>query len=150
MTVREQIFRDEGGLRLLPYMDCCRRPRLACRCEKPGSLTVGVGHNLDAKPLARRVLDLQYDVDLADAVADVARVLPWALELDPGRRGVLEALVFNMGIGSLISKNPKMLAALKAGEHAAAKRELLDGPYKIQVGPRAFRLAEQLLTGEIQ
>mgnify|MGYP001611317982 CR=1 FL=1 len=108
------------------------------------------GHNLDDKPMSRRALEVQYEDDWADAVADVRRALPWSDALDEGRRGALITLAFNMGIGNLVTKNPKMLAALHAADYATAKRELLDGPYKAQVGPRAHRLAEQLLTGEVQ
>ena len=40
----------------------------------------------------------------------------------------------------------KMLAALQAQEWDTAARELLDSKYATQVGERATRLAQQLIT----
>lgn len=137
--------------------------------DSRGILTIGWGHNCEADPVLRDKLaeraktegevtitqaaaDRLFENDLAIAEDAVALHLPWAENLDQVRQATLVELAFNMGIGSpggegLRGKNPKMLAACQRGDWAAAKTELLDGPYRSQVGERADRLAHQLLTG---
>lgn len=149
MTLREQLIRDEER-RTHPYVDCCGKSWKLCTCPLKGNLTIGVGRNLDAKGLSLGEIELLLAHDIADAEIDVTDHLPWSGALDDGRRAALTALTFNMGIEGLIVHNPKMLAALQAGDHAEAKRQLLDGPYKEQVGARAYRLADQLEDGVIR
>ena len=52
-------------------------------------------------------------------------------------------LTFNQGIG-WVGKNPQMYAALQVRDYAKAAAALLDGPYKDQVGARAYRIAKQI------
>ena len=54
-------------------------------------------------------------------------------------------MAFNMGVGG-VAGFKKMLAALQAQEWDTAARELLDSKYATQVGERATRLAQQLIT----
>lgn len=115
--------------------------------DSVGKWTVGHGRNLEDRGLSDREADFLFQNDLDDALSDVKNFLPWSVVLNDARRGVLVELSFNLGIGRLVRKNPKMLAALKVGDYVTAKAELLDGPYKEQVGERAFRLADQLESG---
>ena len=135
MNVKEQLERDEGGMRLRAYKD------------SQGIWTIGVGHNLESRPIPREAAELIFEADLADTILEVDRVLPWAAALDAPRRAVLINMAFNIGVAGLLEHNPKMLAAAKRGDYAEAARELLDGPYKDQVGPRAHRLAQQMESG---
>ena len=137
MTLKEQLIRDEG-IRLKPYKDTL------------GKLTIGVGRNLDDKGITREEAMTLLWNDIAECEAQIEKRLPWAKELDFVRYCVLVNMCFNMGIGDLISKNPKGLAAMEAGDYALAAREMLDGNWKEQVGDRAYRLARQMETGEWQ
>lgn len=130
-NLHEQLLRDEGMV-LRAYKD------------KLGFLTIGIGHNLDAKGITKRVALIMLDDDIADAKTSLMGRWPWMRDLSPARLGAFINLCFNMGAGGLESKNPKMLARAEAGDWEGAAKELLDGPYKTQVGPRAFRLARQL------
>jgi len=133
VTLVEQLVRDEGEV-LRPYRD------------SRGFLTIGVGHNLDAKPISRRASRVILEDDIADAVADLHHALPWAALLDEARQGVLVNMTFNMGLGGLLTFK-KFLAAMQAGQWPAAAREILESEYAKQVGERAKRLAIQTLTG---
>ena len=84
------------------------------------------------------------DDDINDAKTGLIAKWPWMRDLSPARLGAFANLCFNIGVGGLRDKNPKMLACAEKGDWTGAARELLDGPYKTQVGPRAFRLARQL------
>lgn len=135
MTLREQLLRDEGVV-LLPYTDSV------------GKLTIGVGRNLDDVGISRHEAEVLLDNDINRATAAVMERLPWAAALGEVRFAVLVNMTFNMGIGGLVGKNPKALAACERGDYDEAAREMLDGPWKDQVGPRAHRLADQMRTGE--
>ena len=134
-SLREQLQRDEG-CRLKPYRD------------QVGKLTIGFGRNLDDVGLSQTEADTLLDNDIQRATAAVLAYIPWAHRLDPVRLAVLINMAFNMGIGGLVKKNPKMLAACERGEYAVAATEMLDGPWKDQVDIRAERLAEQMRVGE--
>lgn len=84
---------------------------------------------------------------IADARADLAHFLPWTASLNEARQRVLVCLIFNMGTGTLIHGNPKMLAALSSGRYKDAHDELLGDKYEADVGERARRYAKILETG---
>lgn len=124
-------LRADEGERLSPY-----------RCTE-GFLTVGVGHNLDAKPISKRASQVILEDDVADVLAELDRALPWWRGL-PARRG--EALVymgFQLGVPGLV-KFRKMLAALQAGDGVEAQKQALDSRWADQTPARARRIAAML------
>ena len=143
MTLSDQLRRDEGE-RPRPYKDDL------------GNWTWGIGHNL-TNPLSHLVIDLlaKGDVegamleclgeDIAAARGGLTAVLPWYWALSDARRGVIENMAFNLGIGGLLGFR-RMLAHCQAGEWDAAARAMLDSKWAGQVGDRAGRLAEQMRT----
>lgn len=136
ISLRDQLIRDEG-LKLTAYQDSL------------GFWTIGVGRLIDARKgggITREEAEYLLDHDIERA-SHAIEVLPWVAILDRARRGVLINLCFNMGIGGLLGFR-KMLAAMKDGQWETAAKELLDSTYAQQVGPRAYRLAKQLETGE--
>lgn len=136
IRLQRQLERDEGT-RTLPYRDT------------QGHLTIGIGHNLD-EPLHESLITAIFEYDCHKHMVELFDRLPWAESLNEARRGALINLAFNMGVPGLIRGNPKMLAALEQKNYPLAAFELLDGPYKDQVGPRAFRLAKQIEIGTWQ
>ena len=126
-----QLERHEGGHRLKMYVDSV------------GKHTIGLGHNLDDKPISILASRTIFEGDLHDAVDDVLREIPWALELSPVRFWALVNFCFNMGIGSLLGFK-RMLTALEAKAYRTAAMELLDSKYREQVGSRAYELAQQI------
>lgn len=131
MDIYEQLTRDEGK-RNGPYRDSV------------GKLTIGVGHNLDDKPISDRAVQVILADDVKDAKYDLFKSLPWAKDLSEARQGALINLVFNMGIGGLLAFK-HALDAMQSGDWHKAAAELLDSKYAKQVGPRAHRVAQQLV-----
>ena len=136
MTIKEQLIRDEGKNRKM-YQDAV------------GVWTIGVGHNLEAKGLSDRAIDVILEDDIADAKADLASAMSWATQLSEPRLGVLINMSFNLGIVGLLGfKN--MLKAIRESRWEDAAAAMLDSVYATQVGARAQRLAKQLITNEWQ
>jgi len=136
MTLTDQLMRDEGVV-LHAYRDAL------------GNLTIGVGHNLDAKGISHRAVMVILADDINDARHDLVAALPWVTKLDMARQDALTNMCFNMGIVGLQGFT-NMLAALQAGDWATAAREALQSKWATQVGERATRLAHQFETGTYQ
>ena len=144
MTLREQLMRDEDEVLHL-YYDTRGIPTIGIGCNlREGRIPDEIARQITITPDGSRAL---FDLRLNDAETDVALFLPWTVRLDEVRRGVLVMMAFNMGIGNLLRKNPKTLAACERGDYDVAAREMLDGPWRQQVGRRAERLAEQMRSG---
>jgi len=130
----EQLKRHEG-LRLEPYRDTM------------GLLTIGYGHNLDAKGITEKVADLMLSDDVTDAEIIWKVRFPFVKGFNDARKDAFTNLVFNLG-GPGLAKFKKFLAAAEKGDWDTARLELLDSNYATQVGHRAIELAEQLRSGE--
>jgi lysozyme len=141
MDIVEQLKRDEGEKKEngvhAPYRDHL------------GFLTIGYGHNLDAKGVSERVAEVMLEDDISDAKAGLMGRWPWMRDLSPARLGAFVNLAFNMGVGSEKGKKglagfKKALAAAEAGDWDTCAKEVMDSDYAPQVGPRAHRVAQQL------
>lgn len=128
--LQEQLKRDEG-LRTDFYRDSL------------GYLTVGYGHNCDAKGISARVAELMLEDDISDAKTALMGKFPWMRDLSPARLGAFINMTFNMGAGGLGTFKKALLAA-KEGRWDACASEILDSKYAKQVGDRAKRVAQQL------
>lgn len=136
-----ELRRDEG-VRYSVYKDT------------KGIDTVGVGHNLLAKPMPAGwkcpLNDTQVnsllDDDLEDVFHDLDRNLPWWTDLTDMRQRVLANLCFNMGINRLLGFQ-KALVAMRQGKFSTAADELLDSTWATQVKGRATRLADMMRKG---
>jgi lysozyme len=139
--LKDQLIRDEG-VRLQKYLD------------SRGFWTIGVGHNLDANPLA---FDVSGGITLTQATEilddDIARVsaqlfadLPWLATLDVVRQGVFGNMSFNMGVGGVLEFHHD-LADTRAGNYIQAAADMKASAWYAQVGPRAQRLVQQMISG---
>lgn len=115
--------------------------------DSQGYLTIGYGHNLDAKGVTQRVADLILEDDIRDAEIIVRVRFPWVSALNDARKDAFVNLVHNLG-GRGLAGFKKFLSACQDGKWDTAKAELLDSEYAKQVGVRAQELAEQIRTGE--
>jgi len=111
-----------------------------------GYQTIGVGHNLDSKPISERVSRLMLEDDVEDAIADCKRNISFFDSLDDDCQEALVNLCFNMGIAKLMQFK-KTLAFLQDGNREKAANELLDSRYATQVGYRAIEVAS-MIKGE--
>lgn len=108
-----------------------------------GANTIGVGHNLDAKGISKRVSDAMLDDDIEDAVGDLDRSLPWwRNQPEPVQRSLVD-MCFNLGINRLLAFR-NMLGALQAQNYAQAAIEALDSRWAEQVGQRAQTIASDI------
>src|SRR5690242_10186792 len=119
-NIHDQLIRDEG-VRYKAYKDSL------------GYLTIGVGHNLSAKPISRRAVDVILEDDLNEAIQALESALPWVVNMDRIRYAVLVNMTFNMGIGGLLQfKNT--LQDVQAGNYSEASRRMLQSTWAKQVG----------------
>lgn len=154
MTQRE-LTADFEGLRLKPY-----------RCPA-GKLTIGYGHNIDAKPLTGDIgayfkrtgcitegmANVLLDNDLADAKARLFKRLPWVTTLDTVRQMVLIDMTFNMGLGQVgksgLLSFTHTLALIEDGKFAEAAEAMQQSAWHKQTGRRAVKLCAMMRSGKI-
>jgi lysozyme len=136
-----ELRRDEG-VRYSPYNDT------------KGIPTVGVGHNLNSKPLPAGwkypLNDMQInsllDDDLEDVFHDLDRNLPWWTDLNDVRQRALANMAFNLGITKLLGFR-NTLVAMRQGKYDAAADGMLASAWATQVKGRATRLADMMRRG---
>jgi lysozyme len=128
-----QLKGDEA-IRLKPYRDTV------------GKLTIGIGRNLDDDGISENEAELLLWNDLSRTVSDLKTHLPWTMQLDEPRQGVVVNMTFNMGIGRLMQFKI-MLGALQSGDYEKAAEEMGNSLWAEEVGARAQRLMVQMRTG---
>jgi lysozyme len=136
-----ELRRDEGA-KYSPYNDT------------KGIPTVGVGHNLNAKPLPAGwkypLNDIQVnsllDDDLEDVFHDLDRSLPWWTDLSNVRQRVIANMCFNLGITKLLGFR-NTLVFMRQGKYSQAADGMLASAWASQVKGRATRLADMMRKG---
>jgi lysozyme len=132
-ALRKELIRHEG-YRESPYEDSV------------GVLTIGVGHNLQAKPMCWAALMVQLEHDIRDCIEDLDRNHPiWRRQTDKRQR-VLINMCFNLGIAGL-GKFRNMWTAIDAEDYDQAAVEMLDSRWAVQVGSRSQELAAWMRGG---
>jgi lysozyme len=111
-----------------------------------GILTIGVGHNLQDKPISKAAAMQILEDDINDAKVDLAKAYPWVVKLSLNRQNVLINMCFNMGIERL-STFKNTLRMVESGDYAGAATNMLQSKWATQVGDRAKELAEIMKTG---
>lgn len=160
-SLEDQLILHEG-LRLEVY-----------KCPA-GYWTVGVGRNLEGKPLRKEEQEYIFKrsglapdevievlkkrgitkdealfllrEDIADAEKDLQH-FDWFPRLDPVRRKVVIDMRYNLG-PTRFRQFKRMIAALAAGDYEAAAAEMVDSKWYRQVKTRGVRLAQMMRTGE--
>ncbi|EME71378.1 lysozyme [Paramagnetospirillum caucaseum] len=139
-TLRAELVRDEG-LRLKPY-----------RCTA-GKLTIGIGRNIEDRGISEATALQMLDEDIAGLSAELDRAIPWWRNLSDARQRALINMAM-MGVPRLLGFR-RMLAALQAGDYAAAAAESLaskwadqtDGIEDGRPGARSTRVADMIRKG---
>ncbi|WP_250519504.1 glycoside hydrolase family protein [Caballeronia sp. NCTM1] len=143
-TLIAELRRDEG-VDYSPYKDT------------KGVPTVGVGHNLNAKPLPAGwkypLNDVQVDAllddDLEDVFHDLDRFLPWWTDLSDVRQRAIANFVFQLGITKALGFT-KSLPLIRQGKYAAAADNMLLSDWAKQTPSRAKRVTQMIRTGQPQ
>lgn len=127
------LLHDEG-MELKPYLD----PK--------GKVTIGVGRCLETTGItAAEALSL-LDNDILRARA-AAATFSWFPKLDPVRQDVIVAMIFNLGLAG-VCEFKGMITALSAQDYEKASSQMLNSLWSSQVGKRAVRLAQLMLSGQ--
>ena len=137
MTLVEQLMRDEGFVGHV-YSDSI------------GLWTIGFGRLVDVRRgggISREEGEILLRNDVARTTHSLEAAIPWLDTLDDARRGVLINMAFNLGVAGLLGFR-KFMAAMEAGDFEAAAVEMMDSRWAVQVGARAERLRDQVITGE--
>lgn len=131
--------------------------RLAAYLDSEGILTVGIGHNCVAKPVAgvakvgdtisEELCSELFRADIAESVAEMDRRFPWWTGLDDVRQNILVNMCFNMG-GKTLAGFVNTLRFIEQGDYSLAADGMLQSKWARQVGNRAKRLAQMMRTGE--
>jgi len=133
MGILEDLKQDEG-LRLLPYKDTV------------GKLTIGYGLNLDAG-----ITEIEAHWLLQNRVNDIKRNLyssfNWYRAMDDARKDVIVNMVYNLGLAGVL-RFKKLIGSLESHDYNRAAHEMLDSKWASQVGKRAERLAQTMMSGE--
>jgi len=160
-TIEEQLILHEG-LRLEVY-----------KCPA-GYWTIGVGRNLEGKPLKKeeqeyilgrsglapdQVISILKErgitkdealfllaKDIEDAVKDLSN-FDWFENLDPVRKKVVIDMWYNLG-PTKFRKFRRMIAALRGEDYKVASQEMQNSTWYNQVGRRGERLVKMMATGE--
>lgn len=131
--------------------------RLAAYLDTVGVLTVGIGHNCAASPVAGvlkpgdtitdETCSALFAEDIQESINQLDRVLPWWRTLDDVRQNVLVNMAFNMGISTLLQFR-NTLKFIEVGSYGMAADGMMQSLWARQVGDRAKRLSKQMRTGE--
>jgi len=150
MNVLEQLKRDEGCKRVAGGLRDYR--------DSKGLWTRGYGHLIVPQPaepflpavISEAEAEKLLQEDILKHEAEMRKALPWIdTHPYPVYAAVLN-LVFNMGVPRLRGFEG-FLGALERRDYPLAAIELLDSKYyREDVGPRAVRLAKQIVQQRIQ
>ena len=134
-------IKKHEGLRLKPYHDSL------------GKLTIGYGHNLEARGISKEIAEYLFQEDFVDASLTLARTLPEVGEhlhgKDGGttRAGVLIEMVFQMGMAGVLGFR-KMFRAIAQENWDEAADQMLDSKWHTQTPGRCQTLAQIMRTGK--
>ncbi len=143
------LVKHEGDRRR-PYLDCCGKWWRECACATKGNLTLGVGRNLDAKPMPDCEVALMLDNDIVEARATCLQLFPGFDTLDETRQHALLDMAFNLG-HTRLAKFSQMIAAVGARDWDRAANAAADSAWFMQVGSkpgqRGHTVVQMLRTG---
>lgn len=146
MNAVEYIKRCEGSVKRgdahIPY-----------RCPA-GALTIGYGHNLDAKGISERAAEYLLREDLLEVEAAAKRCVKTYSTLEQPRKMVICSMIFQMGEGGF-SKFSRTIQEIERGNYNIAARNMLESKWARDLKQwakgkrtRAEREAEMMRTGE--
>lgn len=130
--LERELTRDEGKRRY-PYKDTV------------GILTIGIGRNLEAKPLSDAAISLLFQEDIEEVERELDRLMPWWREMTDARQRALLNLGFNMGVGALVGTPTFKL--MEQGRYEECADRLLRWKWASQVGKRAIRVTDMIRNG---
>lgn len=120
--------------------------RLDMYKDSVGIWTIGVGHNIQERGISKAVSRLLLKEDIQSVVDDCGTLNYWHT-LGSVRQLVIADMVFNLGLSKFL-KFPALNAALAIEDYNLAAAEMKDSKWFVQVGRRAVKLCEAMITGD--
>lgn len=114
-----------------------------------GKVTIGFGHNLDAKGIPLDIALMLFRGDIADAIDDVRHNFSCYDQLNRPRQMVLVSMAFNLGREKL-SKFVRFIGAIHLGKYQEAAEHLEDSLAAKQAPARYQELAKMMRDGTSQ
>jgi GH24 family phage-related lysozyme (muramidase) len=111
-----------------------------------GNVTCGIGHNLSDKGVSDAVIDLLYQEDVADAIADVKKLIPAFDSLSDNRKIALTDFSFQLGYFKM-SQFTNSIALLNSGKFSDAADNMLQSLWAKQVPSRAKEVTDMIRNG---
>jgi lysozyme len=124
--LREQLTRHEGCMDK-PYTDSV------------GKLTIGIGHNLEDRPLSQEVIQLIFKEDIDVAISDCQKMFPNWHSIPDTKQVVICNMMFNLGY-TVLSRFVRFRRAVRAEQWARAADEMKDSKWYRQVKSRGVEL----------
>jgi lysozyme len=109
--------------------------------------TLGYGRNVEDRGISEVEAEFFLVNDIIQAQRDAASIIPSWLKINDARRNALTDMCFNLGL-TKFSQFKNMLAAIARNDWPTAKVAARDSLWHNQVGQRAERIEQVLLTGE--
>lgn len=142
-VLKEDLMRDEG-LRLRAYTDTV------------GVATIGFGttRRLDGSRvqigdvITREQAEGLLQRDMGFAIEDARKVVPCFDQLDPVRKTVMANMAYNLG-ATRLAEFKNTIHSVCIGDYKDASLRMLQSRWAGQVGQRAKRLSNRMLTGKL-
>jgi lysozyme len=128
----KQLILHEGKKRF-PYKDTV------------GKITIGIGRNLVDVGLSDSEIEYLLENDISKCIRNLDSAFPWWKNLSEVRQHVMIDMIFNLGLAGL-SKFVLTLDSIRTGRYELASRQMLASKWATQVGKRATRLSQMMLT----
>lgn len=129
------MLRQDEGVRYFPYRDTT------------GHLTIGVGRNLEAKPLSISIVRSMLDEDITAAITSACNIFgqdtfdSWS---GPRQHAIVN-MIFNLGETGF-RRFHSTIEAIKLGEWDTAAKHALASKWAKQVKSRAHRIVELMVN----
>ena len=131
-----QILVQHEGAELEPYMDTT------------GHITIGVGRNLTDVGISWKEAMILLENDIARIQLAADDNFPWFKTISPNRQIVVLDMIFNLGVEGFRGFK-KTISFIRRGQYENAAREMLNSAWAQQVGDRADRLSQIMLTNDL-
>lgn len=132
--IKEMLIADEGW-RDKPY-----------KCPA-GKLTIGVGHNLEAKPLSPDAIEQILEDDIDDVIKVALDIFGNEFhKFKQGRQLAIINMIFQLGEAGF-KKFKRTIGAMQGGRWELAASHALESLWAKQTPARAVRVTEMLRTG---
>ena len=134
----------EEGIRRYPY-DCGTGEPVV---GAVGKVTIGIGRNLQEKPLSDDAIQFLLNEDISEVLGDVQAIFPDFENWAEGRQLAIIGMVYQLGVAGFLKFHDTISLIRKLDWDGAAKQMLLSKWAKQDSPARALRVSEMVRTGK--